>query len=110
MSCTYRLYKGVIQKRVFMIFERQLPMELILSYKRIVPKSTGGSGIGFGNHFHWTDVSNIEFTKIRKYRFASQEEAGKQLHALKNKAMCYKCADPSIRCTEKWIDKAAFMK
>lgn len=95
MSCTKFFNKGQIRERLFKIFDKDKPFELKLQYLRLIPKTEGGSGlgfIGFGNMYHYTDVQKITYTKEVYKRFKSREEAQKMINDINN-GMCLKCGN-----------------
>ena len=99
MSCTRLFIKGKITERLFCIFDRDKPYELVLSYKRLIPKTEGGSGIGFGTRVSYTDVQKIFFTKERTYRLPSEQACKDMLFKVQNDMYCYKCGDVN-RCAK----------
>lgn len=100
MSCTRLFIKGKITPRLFCIFERDKPYELVLKYKRLLPKESGGSGFGAGTHFHWTDVQKIEFTKTRTIRVSSEKAGQEILSKLQDQTMCFKCGNDPSKCSK----------
>lgn len=93
MSCTKLLFFASISKRLFCIFDKDKPYDLILKYRKIVPKRSGGSGIGFGSgSIHFTDVENTEYEDREEHRVKSPEEANEIIARLR-KGYCFKCGN-----------------
>jgi len=86
--CTKRLIKYTIGKRLFMLFERDKPLVLTLSYKQMTPRirTSREPGLVFSiDHFHFTKVHDIDTECKNSYtkRVSSYDEANKIIENIK---------------------------
>jgi hypothetical protein len=77
-----------------MILDRDKPFSHYIYYKRLNPRTTGGTGVGFGSthQYHFTDVQKTEYVKKRVYRYESLDKIKQAEQKLLN-GFCYKCGD-----------------
>jgi hypothetical protein len=94
------MLKVSLQERLFCLFERHLPFELIIKYQRQLPKTCvtldpvylPHGGLGF------TTNNLVEYKKTRTYRVA-KSYGDAVMQQLQNKTFCFKCGHPD-NCTK----------
>ncbi len=99
-SCSKLLIKASCRRRLFCVFHPDKPYLLTLTYRRRVPRTTGGSGVGMVvGDLTITDTPSIDFTKDRVYRVESVKAAESILADIRTNRFCYKCGHTS-QCTK----------
>jgi len=90
LKCTKRIIDYSIRERLFCIFDRSLPYEIHITYKRAFPHVSGGSGMGVNiGHANITDVQNIEFVTETTKRISNPDEFVRELEQGK----CIECGN-----------------
>lgn len=96
--CT-RLVKSMrIRERRVMFFDRRLPFELVIQFRRATPKEEYGVGISTGGNA--LVVPSTSFTKNKAWRYESRQAAERVMRSIQDGGFCFRCKSKASACNK----------
>lgn len=107
-KCTKLFVQGSFCKRVFILTDKHLPFSLKLTYRNLVPKTSGGSGIGYnsgsggsGSGIQFVDTQSTTYVNEYFTRLATIDECKQELSDIEN-GKCIECGSVDKCKNSKW--------
>ena len=100
--CSKFVLKALLRKRLFCVFDRNLPYEVVATYRKQTPSTELDVAPVFTAHGGFAVYEKPVFTKIIKHRVEDNVEAKIKLDRLLQGQWCIKCGDPKF-CTKRVV-------